>query len=144
MSDTNYEFNEQQNQVFVGLAGAMKFVGGAMLALSVVFLIAALVSCFREDYWGMSINLFTKSGAISTLASLIQSGTLFFMGIWTIRASGHVSCIATTEGADITHLMVAMEHLADFYSLLRNLVRFALLAAVVVGALILFVSLFGS
>jgi hypothetical protein len=79
-----------------------------------------------------SIKVFTTAGSIATLASLVQSGTLFFIGIFTIRGAGHVACIATTEGADINHLMAAMNHISDLYALLRSLARLAVITAVVV------------
>ena len=132
MSTTGYEFTEKQNKTFAELAERMRFAGKAMLVLGVLFLVVAGVACFRADELNASIKVFTTAGSIATLASLVQSGTLFFIGIFTIRASGHVGCIATTEGADINHLMAAMNHMSDLYGLLRSLARLAVITGVVV------------
>jgi len=136
MSTEGYEFTDKENRTFLELGDRMRFVGRSMLLLAVLFLIAAGVACFRPDELGDTIAVFTTSGSIITLASLVQSGTLFFIGIFTIRGSGHVACIATTEGADINHLMAAMNHMSDLYGLLRSLARFAVLTALVVMAVI--------
>jgi len=136
MGSDGYEFTEKQNKTFRELASAMQFVGRAMLTLAVLFLIAAGIACFRADEQSASIQVFTTAGSIATLASLVQSGTLFFIGIFTIRGAGHVACIATTEGADINHLMAAMNHMSDLYGLLRSLARLAVITALIVLAAI--------
>jgi hypothetical protein len=134
MSTEGYEFTDKENRTFLELGDRMRFVGKSMLLLGVLFLIAAGVACFRTDELGNSIAVFTTAGSIITLASLVQSGTLFFIGIFTIRGAGHIGCIATTEGADINHLMAAMNHMSDLYGLIRSLARLAVATALIAVA----------
>ena len=118
MSD-QYEFNEQQNQVFQTLASSMKFVGIALIILGPL----TMLNVLNDDY----------SSVISGVINMI-------IGFLTLGASKPVQQIVDTEGNDIDHLMNAATELGKLYGLQKAIfmvgIVFIVIAVVlgVVGA----------
>jgi hypothetical protein len=123
-----YEFDREQNAVFSRLAGSMKFVGLAIL-ISGGLLFSPAYRLFRPG-----------AGAYVELGLLAVLGVvLVVMGANLYGAANHFKRIATTEGSDISNLMVAMKELAAVYALQRWL-----WIAIVIAAIISFIGTTGA
>ena len=96
-----YEFSPQQNEVFGGLASAMKFVGICLIIVAILH--------------GLAV---TRGNA----GALVSGFIYFFIGIWTIGAAGSFRKIVDTQGRDITNLMAAITSLRSLYHLQRVLI----------------------
>jgi len=113
-----YEFDREQNAVFSRLAGSMRFVGLAIL-ISGGILVSPAYRLFRP-------------GAYIELGLLVVLGVvLMVMGANLFGAANHFKRIATTEGSDISNLMVAMKELAAVYALQRWLWIAIAIAAII-------------
>ena len=99
MSDA-VEFTPEQNVVLDRLAQRMRVVGIALMVLAALLGVRAMLG---GDVLGM-------------LA--IQAGiVLGFTGFWSVRAAAELSRVATTEGADMSHLMNALGEIRKLYEL---------------------------
>ncbi len=122
MSQPEYEFTELENKTFSNLAGAMKFV--------------AIVQLFVGGLSFLGGGAQLLGGEIGLAASSVLQGVLFLLiGMWTLKAAGHVSKIVSTEGSDIMHLMMSMAELYKLYSLQR--VLFVITLVIVAAAFVL-------
>jgi hypothetical protein len=122
MDGRNYEFTPQQDAVFRRLAGAVSFVGAAMMVPGAVLLI---VPAYMFSVHGPSVpeGLFVVLGIL-----------LMVMGVNLFGAAKHFKRIATTEGRDIENLMIAMDEVARVYAVQRWLwiaLGFVLIVAIV-------------
>lgn len=113
-----FEFNDAHNLVFDGLAKLMKVVGIIQIALAVLYAIPAVLAL---------TVLNTPPVVIAALHIIV----VVLMGVWTIRAGGHVRAIVSTEGDDVRHLMEAMVGLKKLFVL--QAVVFVVLAALTVA-----------
>ena len=113
-----YEFTEAQNNVFMGLASAMKFVGIVSTILGGLSLTPVLFS------------------PITLLVNGPQAALLIVIGIWTTRASNSVQAIVDTQGNDVQHLMTAMDGLSKLYRLQRALMILGLVLMLIVVAVL--------
>lgn len=94
------EFTPEQNVVLLRLAQRMRAVGIALMVLAALLALRAVLGA---DELGM-------------LA--IQAGiVLGFTGFWSVRAATELSRVATTEGADMSHLMSALGEIRKLYEL---------------------------
>jgi hypothetical protein len=114
----HYEFNAQQNAVFVKLASALAFVGLAMLVPAVLLGIAAIVL----------LPTLLGEGVCGVFAVL-----LVVIGLLDYGAARHFRHVVTEPTRDIPDLMIAVEELANVYEIQRWL--WIVLAAVVLVAL---------
>ncbi len=114
-----FEFNDSHNMVFDGLARWMKIVGIIEIALGVIYAVPAVAA------------LLVLNTPVVVIA-VLHIAVVAMMGLWTMRAGGHVRAIAHTEGDDLRHLMEAMEGLKKLF-LLQGVV-FVILAALTVAA----------
>lgn len=96
----NYEFTEEQNQVFTDLAKNVSFVGKA---------IAIIVGLVAITF------LFQFSSAQSLL--VVDLLVVLVIAFSHIKAAKSLRSVATTEGNDIDHLMKAMKNFNRFYFL---------------------------
>ena len=100
-SGRTYEFGPADNEVFIGLARAMKIVG----ILSMVF---------------GALEILAGIGSGMNLAGLVRIGegtVLTLIGGWLVPASGSLAAVARTIGDDIGNLMEAMRRLRSVYTL---------------------------
>ena len=103
----NYEFSAPQDAVFRRLAGAVSFVGAAMMVPGAVLVGVPAYVLFAR---GPS----AVEGLVAVLGVL-----LIVMGVNLLGAAQHFRRIATTEGRDIENLMTAMGELARVYAVQR-------------------------
>lgn len=95
-----WEFTAQQTFLLSRLAQRMRAVGMALMVL------AALLG-LRATLGGDAIGLLA-----------VQAGlVLGFTGFWSVRAAAELSRVATTDGADMTHLMGALGEIRKLYEL---------------------------
>jgi sulfite exporter TauE/SafE len=119
--EPNYEFSPQQDAVFQRLAGAVAFVGAAMMVPGAVL---AVLPAYLFSTRGPSLG----EGLVAVLGIL-----LIVMGVNLVAAAQHFKRIATTEGHDIENLMVAMGEVARVYAVQRWLwvaLAFVLIVAI--------------
>ena len=114
-----FEFNDSHNMVFDSLARWMKIVGIIEIALGVVYAVPAVAAL---------IVLNTPVVVIAALHIVIVAA----MGLWTIKAGGHVRAIVHTEGDDVRHLMEAMDQLKKLF-LLQGAVFVIMIVLAVAG-----------
>lgn len=133
MANAEHEFSDDDNWLFVKLAGAMRFVGIAVClfaALQIVFSLVILVALGSLGFIGV----------LSTVLYALQGCVLAAMGLWTIRSAGYFHNIATTEGSDIQNLMLGLGELFELYNLKRGL----FILAIILWAVGLVVALFST
>ncbi len=114
-----HEFDITDNEVFSGLAGWMGFVG-------VVF--------------GILGGLYSLLGLLALPMGILAVGEgicLLMMGIWMFSASRSFKQIVTTEGMDMTLLMLAMRKLRSVFTLWGIL----LIIALVLFAIVIFLAM---
>jgi hypothetical protein len=116
-----FEFGAAENEVFQGLAAAMRFVSVGSIALAVLLLLSALA---LSGFGGVRMLPFAIGQSIAAAVMIIT-------GVWLRGASRSVDAIVTTQGSDVQHLMSAMAHLGRMFSLQRVV----FMAAFAVGAL---------
>jgi hypothetical protein len=103
----NYEFTPQQDAVFRRVAGAVSFVGAAMMVPAAVLLVV-------PAYLFLARGPSAPEGLFAVLGIL-----LMVMGVNLFGAAQHFKRIATTEGRDIENLMIAMGEVARVYAVQR-------------------------
>lgn len=121
-----FEFGQAENQVFTGLAAAMRFVGGGSVVLAAVMILSALAGAALA---GMRAMPYTVGQAVGAAVMVIS-------GVWLRGAARSIEQIVKTEGSDVSHLMGAMRDLARMFTLQRMV----LIASFAVGALALVAS----
>ncbi|HJZ57362.1 MAG TPA: hypothetical protein VKE74_20505 [Gemmataceae bacterium] len=126
-----YEFSDEQNKAFSGLADAMGTVSTLMKLLGLSFVV----------FFGMLIYhaIQTKSGYGP--AAGIGAAMLLFLaiGFWTGSAAHSFRRIVETKNEDIWHLMNAVESLKNMYGMLRSIIMLSLVL-VIVGVTLLAVT----
>lgn len=121
-----YEFTARQNTIIAQLAAAMRWVGVPLTIIGVFYVLATVAHLFRG---------FVHPSEI-LIAALLALAAAFYLalGIWTTRAADEFRLVTTTSGADITHLMSALDSLRKKYSLLSLIIK--IYVALVIVALI--------
>jgi len=99
MSDA-VEFTPEQNVVLVRLAQRMRAVGIALMVLAALLGLRATLGA-------------DELGLLAVQAGIV----LGFTGFWSVRAATELSRVATTEGADMSHLMNALGEIRKLYEL---------------------------
>jgi hypothetical protein len=123
-----YEFNDEQNRQFSGLADAMQVVAGLtqLLGLAFVILCAMAVTTAVQNGGGYGPSIGLGSAALLTLC----------IGFWTGGAATSFRKIAETKNEDIWHLMNAVSQLHNMYGLLRTIILGSLVLSVVAAVLV--------
>ncbi len=96
----HYEFTAEQNLLIWGLAFRMSAVGIALIVLSGLLFVWAIVG-------GNGNRIFEAEAAI----------VLVFTGIWSYRASREFKRVAVTRDANVPHLMNALGEIRKLYDL---------------------------
>jgi hypothetical protein len=127
-----YEFNAQQNEVMATLGRAMRDVGLFLGVIGVLSLAAGIARLFvRAGTWAEALT--------TALWAVLQGGIFLLIGVWTRDAGRHFQRVAGTQGADIQHLMEALDELRQAYGLARVVIAAALILVLltVIASLIL-------
>lgn len=103
-----YEFTQDQNDVFEDLAKKMRFVGLMGILFGVLSLAGAIA--------GIAVGNGSVAGP-----TLIQAIMLLVVGIWTRTAAEGFQRIVDTQGNDIANLMHALGELRRIYALQRTI-----------------------
>lgn len=123
----DYEFSERQNETIRGLASAMKFVAVVEMILGILFVVAAAIA--------------TLAGQLATtVAYSVQAVVMLVLAARQQSAAGSFRSIVDTRGADILHLMGALDNLRSYFHIKRVIYIFAICligAAVILGGLML-------
>ncbi|MDB5099373.1 MAG: hypothetical protein JWM80_3794 [Cyanobacteria bacterium RYN_339] len=110
-----FEFTEAHNQVFRELGKRMSTVGTLTMVFGALTVLASVVTA-------------AKGGGSS-----VVSGVLWLVfGSWTQNAGKAFTAIATTQGNDVDHLMLALEHLRKLYKAMYGLLITGVILAAVV------------
>lgn len=101
-----FEFGTEDNTLFKDLGSKMLFVG---MFFSVIGLLTTVLGV---------LTVLSKE-VTPGIVSLLISGILYVaIGIWTRSAGAEFAAIASTHGADRTHLFGALHNLKKFYTLM--------------------------
>jgi len=108
-----YEFNDEENRLFLRLSQELLRCGISLLAAGVILIFYIIFSFFDP------MPLLTISDNRHLLLSIIDYGLwvfiallVIYLSITIIRLSVPIRLIATTSGLDISHLMDFMKNLA--------------------------------
>jgi hypothetical protein len=102
-NDTQFEFDETQNELVGDLAKKMSFVGLLLLFMGILNLIAGGITIFSNVEEGIS--------------NLVGGVIFALIGFWTRNASASFTQIVDTEGEDVSNLMTALGELRKLYAL---------------------------
>lgn len=146
MATNQFEFSEEQNTEFRGLAGKMSGVGGFLVIVGLVNLILAglLVAAIYQDKLPADWVAKLPAEAKTQLASLPPANQLWpfvangaavgliytLLGWWTRSAASSFRNVARKEGQDIDFIMDAVGSLRRLYGLIYTLLLFGLLLLV--------------
>ena len=124
-----YEFNEEQNRQFSGLADAMATFAGLMKLLGLAFGVLLGLHLAGTVQFG--------GGHGPTIGLAAATLICLAFGLFTGSAVGSLRKIVETKNSDIWHLMNAVGQLQNTFGILRFLITGALVAAAVGVALAL-------
>lgn len=96
-SESQYEFDNSQNELILDLSKKMRFVAYFLMTLGVIAVIVGLL--------GLNAG------------SIIQGIVQFIIGLWTVKAASLFKQIVDTRGNDILNLMGALAELRKLYAL---------------------------
>jgi hypothetical protein len=105
ISRPSYEFDDAQNATFARLAGAMMFVGVAMLLVSAIVGGSAVV---------LGRSTLAGSAILAPLAI-----ALAVMGAQLLAAARRFRRVVTTRGNDISNVITALDEMAVAYGVQR-------------------------
>lgn len=115
-----YEFDTLQSQIMARLGRAMRDVGIFLGGIGLLSIIGGIARLFiRVETWEQAL--------VMALGGLLPGGILLLIGLWTRAAGGHFQRVATTAGADIQHLIEALDELRQAYGLIRTVIAGALI-----------------
>jgi len=116
-----YEFDSAQEVVVGELAGSMRFVGTASIALAIVMWLLGIATMFMGNPAG--------------LAQIVQGVLMIFIGTWTRSSARSFQLVVDTKGNDIGNLMNALGELRRLYNLQKWVLIVALVLMVIAFAL---------
>lgn len=114
-----FEFGEEHGRLIGDLGSKMHFVGLLTTILGGVALLSGLLSRPEEGLTGASV--------VSILSALFLGA----VGIWSMRSGREFLLVSRTEGADIPHLMRALQNLRRLFGLQYALAWFGLILLVI-------------
>ncbi len=97
MTETQYEFNSEQNTILSDLAKKMQFVGIFEIVLGGIYFLGSI--------------------AIFSIANIGTGVIDILLGYLTLKASKFFKAIVDSEGNDMTHLMNAIVELKNLYAI---------------------------
>ena len=101
----NYEFNDQENVILKKLYKHMNFVGYSFLVLGILTAIIA-IGFIQHD-----------KGIWFILIGFVAAVILVTLGVLTNNMASRFKAVVKTEGDDIDHLMVALDHLTSWFNI---------------------------
>ena len=116
-----FEFRPDHGHLIADLGSKMHFVGILTMLLGGIALRSGL--------------LYRPPGTLLTGGTLVAAFSALFLvaiGFWSMRSGREFLLVAQTEGADIPHLVRALENLRRLVSLQYNLAWFGLILLVLV------------
>ena len=114
-----FEFGPEHGRLIADLGSKMHFVGLLVIVLGVLALLGGLLALPSDGLTGGTV--------VAGLSALFLAA----VGFWSMRSGREFLLVARTEGADIPHLMRALENLRKLFSLQYTLAWIALLLLVV-------------
>ncbi|WP_152054088.1 hypothetical protein [Tautonia marina] len=115
-----FEFRPDHGHLIADLGSKLHFVGILTILLGAIALLSGLLN--RPP----GTPLWTGGTLVAALSALF----LVAVGFWSVRSGREFLLVAQTEGADIPHLMRALENLRRLVSLQYNLAWFGLILLV--------------
>jgi hypothetical protein len=131
MENAAYEFSAEQNEIILNLAKKMRFIGGTLVVLAVIYFAAGLFPFTRNGIPGWY-------GIGSICAQLIAGALYLTLGIFIIKAANSFRLIVQTEGNDIKNLMDALAFLLKNYRIQYCVIIVALILLVVALGFVVF------
>ena len=108
METANYEFSSEQNEIIQSLAKKMRFIGGVLIAMAMIYFAAAIFPFTRAAIPGWY--------GIGSICAHSIAGVLYLaLGIFTTKAASSFRLIVQTQGNDINNLMDALAYLLKNY-----------------------------
>jgi hypothetical protein len=123
----SHEFTPEQNTTIEGLAAAMSFVGVFQLIAGLLIGVAAVLS-------------FLGGNLISAIWYVFLTVANILLGVTLFGAADSFRQIVATTGADVEHLMGALQSLARYFSIRRTMILVTLfvIALGIIAGLLLF------
>jgi hypothetical protein len=116
----SYEFDFAQSEVIASLGRAMREVGSFLGVIGILSILGGIARLFlRVGTWEQAL--------VQALGSLLPGGIFVLTGVWTRAAGGHFERVASTTGADVQHLIDALQELRHVYGLARTILGAALI-----------------
>jgi hypothetical protein len=116
----SYEFDAAQSEVMASLGRAMRDVGSFLSVIGLLSILGGIARLFlRVGTWQQALA--------QALGSLLSGGIFLLIGVWTHGAGGHFQRVASTTGADVQHLLDALQELRHVYGLARTVLGAALI-----------------
>ena len=115
-----FEFGPDHGRLIADLGSKMHFVGLLTIILGGLALLSGLLNRPPGTAW-------TGGTIVAALTALILAA----VGFWSMRAGREFLFVSQTEGADILHLMRALENLRRLFTLQYNFAWFGLILLVI-------------
>lgn len=115
-----FEFGPEHSKLIADLGEKMHFLGFLTVVLGGLAIVSGLIN--------------RPPGTLVTGGTLVALLTALFLaavGFWSMRSGRQFLFVARTEGADIPHLMRALEHLRRIVSLQYNLAWIGLVLLII-------------
>lgn len=115
-----FEFGPEHSKLIADLGEKMHFLGFLTIVLGALAILSGLLN--------------RPPGTLATGGTLVTLLTALFLaavGFWSMRSGRQFLFVAQTEGADIPHLMRALENLRRIVSLQYNLAWIGLVLLIV-------------
>lgn len=119
-----HEFTPDQNRVIADLANALVWVGMPLVALGSLYFLIAFVPLFQLS------RLAWQEVVVGIVAVLLPAILLLFLGLQMKSAAVAFQQVTSTTGADVGHLMAALDSLRRLFGLLRAFVQVYLILAI--------------
>lgn len=116
----SYEFDAAQSEVMARLGRAMRDVGIFLGGIGILSIIGGIARLFLRTGT-------LEQALVQAVGSLLPGGVFLLIGVWTRGAGGHFQRVASTTGADVPHLMDALDELRHAYGLARAIIGAALI-----------------
>jgi sulfite exporter TauE/SafE len=113
----NYEFNEKENVILSKLYKHMNFVGYSFLVLGALLAVIGINFLKSDNIWEI-------------LVAFVAAVILLTIGILTNNMASRFKAVVKTEGDDIDHLMVALDHLTSWFNIMIVFIGIAVGAAI--------------
>jgi CHASE3 domain sensor protein len=100
MAEAQYEFNNAQNEIILGLSQKINIVSIFLIVVGILITLIGIIGFIVPD---VPIS--------NPISNLIDGIIYFLIGLWGKRAANSFRQIVDTQGNDIDHLMSALGEL---------------------------------